>query len=62
MLLKSQEKNYFKSCHFHQDYDFGRIQNNKLLDKIEFCDHSRSMKFHLQTICFTRQRRKSQSN
>ena len=56
MLMKSQEKNYFKSCLFHQDCDFGRIHNNKLLDKIELCDYSRSMKFHFQTICFTRQR------
>ena len=62
MLLKSQEKNYFKSCPFHQDCDFGRIHNNKLSDKIEFCDYSRSIKFHLQTIYFTRQRPKAQSN
>ena len=45
MLLKSQEKNYFKSCPFHQNCDFGRIHNNKLSDKIELCDHSRRMKF-----------------
>ena len=40
--LKSQEQNYFKSYPLHQDRDFGRIHNNKLSDKIEFCDHSRS--------------------
>ena len=60
--LKSQEKNYFKSCPFHQDCDFSRIHNNKLPDKIEFCEYNRSMKFYLQTICFTGPRPKSQSN
>ena len=62
MLLKSQEKNYFKSCPFHQDCNFCRIHNNKLSDKIEFYDHSRNMKFHLLTVCFTGPRPKLRYN